>query len=354
MKEVKDNKNRLLRQLLILLGFIVLLNIFNKSYSHLFSESIFPALQVFRCTVLSSFTWSLGDVAYSAGVLYLLYKISLFIWHKKWQQKAQWLITLLQITRLVSVVSIVLYLLWSALYAQPKLSEKLKLPSANSISNEELFRFDSILIQRMNLLVPQLDSINFAKVNSNAAHEYQYLNLPFALKAKPSLFGEALAYFGVSGFFNPFTGEAQIDLTTPYFMMPFLVCHEMAHQTGIAAEDDANLMAYMQCVESKSSSFRYAGYFNIWLYAHNKVYRLDSIKAITLKASLNRVSLNHLEILNRRNKQYHNFLDDWSTYIFDAFLKMGNQQDGISSYRNVAYSALLWEQKRIQAKESNH
>lgn len=354
MKEVKDTRNRLLRQLLILLGFIVLLNIFNKFYSHLFSESIFPALQVFRCITLSTFNWSFGDVAYSVGVLYLLYKSYLLIRHKKWQHKAQLLIALLQITRLVLVVSIVLYLLWSALYAQPKLTEKLNLPSANSISNEELFRFDSILIQRMNHLMPQLDSLNFVKVNSIAAHEYQDLNLPFALKAKPSLFGEALAYFGVSGFFNPFTGEAQIDPTTPYFMMPFLVCHEMAHQTGIAAEDDANLMAYMQCVESENTSFRYAGYFNIWLYAHHKVFKLDSTKATILKASLNSVSLNHLEILKRRNEQYHNFLDDWSTYIFDAFLKMGNQQDGISSYRNVAYSALLWEQKRIQAKEANH
>lgn len=354
MKEVKDTRNRLLRQLLILLGFIVLLNIFNKFYSHLFSESIFPALQFFRCTVLSNFNWSFGDVAYSVGVLYLLYKSYLFIRHKKWQKKAYWLIAVLQITRLVLVVSMVLYLFWSALYAQPKLSEKLNLASAKSISNEELFHFDSILIQRMNQLVPQLDSINFASVNSSAAHEYQDLNLPFALKAKPSLFGEALAYFGVSGFFNPFTGEAQIDPTTPYFMMPFLVCHEMAHQTGIAAEDDANLMAYMQCVESGNISFRYSGYFNIWLYAHHKVFRLDSTKAITLKASLNSVSLHHLEILKRRNEQYHNFLDDWSTYIFDAFLKMGNQQEGIGSYRNVSYSALLWEHKRNQAKETRH
>lgn len=354
MKDAKDYRNRLLRQLLILLGFIVLLNIFNKSYSRLFSESIFPALQFFRCTILSAFTWSFGDVAYSAGFFYLLYKISLFIRHKKWQQKAQWLIALLQITRLVLVVSIVLYLFWSALYAQSKLTEKLNFPSVNSISNEELYGFDSILIQRMNHLMPQLDSMNFARVNSSAAHEYQDLNLPFVLRAKPSLFGEALAYFGVSGFFNPFTGEAQIDPATPYFMMPFLVCHEMAHQTGIAAEDDANLMAYMQCVESENISFRYSGYFNIWLYAHNKVFRLDSTKAITLKASLNRVSLNHLEILKRRNEQYHNFLDDWSTYIFDRFLKMGNQKDGIGSYRNVAYSALLWEHKRNQAKETRH
>lgn len=350
MKELKDTRNRLLRQLLILLGFIVLLNIANKFYSHLFAETIFPALQVIRCTVLSSFNWSAGDVAYSLGVLYLLYEVYLFMRHRKWKQKAQWLITTLQCTRLVLVIGIVLYLLWSALYAQPKLSEKLNLSSARSISNEELFCFDSILIQRMNLLVPQLDSVNFAKINSSAANEYQDLNLSFALKAKPSFFGEALAYFGVSGFFNPFTGEAQIDPTTPYFMMPFLVCHEMAHQAGIAAEDDANLMAYMQCVESESPSFRYAGYFNIWLYAHHKVFRLDSTKAKVLKASLNSVSLSHLEILKRRNEQYHNFLDDWSTYIFDAFLKMGNQQDGISSYRNVAYSALLWEQKRIQAK----
>lgn len=354
MKDFKQTRNRLLCQLLILLGFIVLLNMVNRPYGQLYAATIFPALQRIRCSVLSSLSFSVGDICYCLGVLYILFNAYSFLKHKGWKDKWQWLIAVLQISRLALVVSIMLYLSWSALYVQPKLPEKMQLPAATSITNEALLYFDSVLIQRLNSLAPQLDSLNFSKVNSKAAKEYLDLNLPFTLHAKSSLFGETLAYFGVSGYFNPFSGEAQIDPTTPYFMMPFLVCHEMAHQAGIAAEDDANLMAYMQCVESASPSFRYAGYFNIWLYAHHNVFRLDSVKAQGLKASLNPVSLNHIDILKQRNQRYRNFLNDWSTYIFDQFLKMGNQTDGVGSYRNVAYSALLWEQSRIPANRVKH
>jgi hypothetical protein len=157
---------------------------------------------------------------------------------------------------------------------------------------------------------------------------------------------------GFGGYFNPFTHEAQVNNLKPNYTSPLTTCHEMAHQTGIAAEDDANLKAYIECVESDEVTFQYSAYFNIWLYAHSKVYQMDSNKANLLKRQLNHITIGHINLLKRRTVRYHTFLDDWSAYIFDWFLKMGDQQDGIVSYQNVVYSALLWEQKQheIRAK----
>lgn len=346
MKAFTEIRNRLLRHQLILLGIILFLNLISKYYSALFSATIFPAMQKFRCSLLSLIKWSIGDVAYCIGFLYLLYSIILIFKQNNWQKRSRWFIATLQISKFILVLSILMYLCWSALYAQPKLSEKMQLSSSDSVSNEQLFSFDSSLIQRMNTIVGQIDFLPTERLYQIAEQQYHHAGISFSLKAKPSLFAKALPYLGIEGYFNPFSGEAQINPNLPHFMLPFIITHEMAHQTGIAAEDDANLMAYIQCVESNDINFQYAAYFNIWLYTQRKVFKIDSLKANELKATLNSSSLAHLEVLKQRNVQYHTFIDDWSSYLFDVFLKMGNQQDGIGSYRNVAYSALCWEQKQ--------
>jgi hypothetical protein len=350
MKELKNVRNKLLSQLLILFGFVLLIILLGRSYSILFSDTIFPVLQYVRCGIFSVVPWSVGDLVYVVAMVYLIGQFFFFIKLKKYAQKTQWLIASWKIAQLIAVISILLYLFWSALYAQDTLSQKLHLNSSDSISPNKLAAFDSSLIHRINNLAPQVDSLSLMLCDSLAANAYQDLGLRFNTQTKQSLFARALPYLGISGYFNPFTGEAQIDNKTPNFLLPFLMCHEMAHQIGIAAEDDANLMAYIRCAESKNPTFQYSAYFNIWLYAHSKVYQMDSIKANHLKRQLNPISLSHINLIKSRQAQYHTFLDDWSTYIFDAFLKIGNQSEGIESYRNVAYSALCWEQKQLELK----
>jgi hypothetical protein len=348
MKELKNVSNKLFLQLLILFGVVILIFLLGTSYSVLFYDTIFPVLQYVRCGVFSLVPWSVGDLVYALALLYLIYQVSLFFKQKKFLLKSQWLIALLQMTKLALVMTILLYLFWSALYAQDTLSQRLHLNPSDSISPNKLAAFDSSLIHRINNLAPQVDSLSLMLCDSLAANAYQDLGLRFNTQTKQSLFARALPYLGISGYFNPFTGEAQIDNKTPNFLLPFLMCHEMAHQIGIAAEDDANLMAYIRCTESKNPAFQYSAYFNIWLYAHSKVYQMDSIKANHLKRQLNPISLSHINLIKSRQAQYHTFWDDWSTYIFDAFLKIGNQSEGIESYRNVAYSALCWEQKQLE------
>ena len=54
--------------------------------------------------------------------------------------------------------------------------------------------------------------------------------------AKPSLFSYIGNYLGYTGYYNPFTGEAQVNTTVPLFIQPFTTCHEMGHQLGYYAK----------------------------------------------------------------------------------------------------------------------
>jgi len=349
MKRLKNVSNKLLLQLLILFGVVILIFLLGTSYSVLFYGTIFPVLQYVRCGLFSLVPWSVGDLVYGLALVYLIYQVFLFFKQKKFLLKSQWLIALLQMSKLALVMTILLYLFWSALYAQDTLSQRLHLSSSDSVSPNKLIAFDSSLIHRMNILAPQVDSLSLMLCDSLAANAYHDLGLRFNTQTKPSLFARALPFWGISGYFNPLTGEAQIDDKIPNFLLPFLMCHEMAHQIGIAAEDDANLMAYIRCAESRNPTFQYSAYFNIWLYVHSKVYAMDSLEAIHLRRQLHPISLGHFNLIKSRQAQYHTFWDDWSNYVFDVFLKMGNQSEGIESYRNVAYSALCWEQKQLDS-----
>jgi hypothetical protein len=168
----------------------------------------------------------------------------------------------------------------------------------------------------------------------------------YGLKIKPGLFGYFMRRLGVEGYYNPFTGEGQIDAELPAFTMPFLICHEMAHQAGIASEEDANLMAYALGTTTPDSTFRYSAYLNLWLYANNRLYRRDSTKAKELDSLLNKMTKAHIDTLDQISKKYQSDYTYYSNSLYDNYLKMQDQKEGIRSYSNVVVSAWLLEQKR--------
>jgi hypothetical protein len=86
---------------------------------------------------------------------------------------------------------------------------------------------------------------------SNAAMQF-----PFLAYKQPSLkemlIGNIGGYGGFSGYLNPFTGEAQLNGNLPGFLRPYVTCHEIGHQLGYAAEEEANMVGYL--VGRKSSN----------------------------------------------------------------------------------------------------
>jgi hypothetical protein len=47
------------------------------------------------------------------------------------------------------------------------------------------------------------------------------------------------------------------------------------------------------------------------------------------------------------DKQYHKTMAHYSSEMYDSYLKLNDQQDGIISYSNVAKSARLLEKSRL-------
>ena len=77
----------------------------------------------------------------------------------------------------------------------------------------------------------------------------------------------------ITGIYSFFTGEANLNVNFPDYTLPYTAAHEMAHQRGIAREDEANFMAFLVCTASDDPYIRYSGYLNAYEYVASALYR---------------------------------------------------------------------------------
>lgn len=318
---------------------------------------IFRPFQSFRNMVFGYIPFSIGDVLYSIGGVFLLIGVGRWIYYLvKFRTHRSFLFhSFINAILITMGLYILLMIGWGCNYYKPKLSQHWQLNKAAWQGDTSLIAFDTFLISRLNHYAPMCRPQAFKDINRQAQVYYRRhtdsRTRMHGLKVKPSVFGFMMQYLEIQGYYNPFTGEAQVNRFLPSFMLPFVVCHEMAHQSGIAAEDDANLLAYALASNVPDANFKYSAYFNIWLYTHNRLRRQDSTLANQLLETLNPVSRGHIDTLRAIRKKYRNDVSEYSGWLYDGYLKMHNQKDGLGSYNNVTVSAWAWEVRKKQMKK---
>lgn len=91
-----------------------------------------------------------------------------------------------------------------------------------------------------------------------------------------------MTYTHISGIYIPYTGEANLNTNYPDYVTAFSAAHEMAHQRGIAHEDEANFMAFLVMYNSDDNYLRYAALLELYDCVLNAVYEEDSELFLTL------------------------------------------------------------------------
>ncbi len=155
-------------------------------------------------------------------------------------------------------------------------------------------------------------------------------------------------YLGYGGYYNPFSGEAQINDHMPGFMLPFIGVHEVAHQLGYARESDANFIGYLASMQSPDSSLHYAANLEMFLYAHGALRKSDSVLSKQYLKQLSPVAQADLEEYRSFAKKYHGPLDTLTTWFYTRFLQFNNQPEGMRSYNRSM--VLLYNYKKKPAK----
>ena len=146
---------------------------------------------------------------------------------------------------------------------------------------------------------------------------------------------ELMSSFRVGGIYFPFTGEANVNMDQPAFILPATICHEMAHQIGFASEDEANYIAFLTCRANPDPVFQYSGNLTAMRYALNRLYSLDSLAFQQLEKKLNPTVKQDLEINRQYWESFPNPFLDLTSGFYDLFLKANGQQSGIQSYSQM-------------------
>jgi len=71
----------------------------------------------------------------------------------------------------------------------------------------------------------------------------------------------------------------------------------------------------------------------------------DTAKASFCKSQLNPLSLRHLDTLRDIRKRYRSDVSLYSGHLYDQYLRMHNQHEGLGSYNKVTVSAWAWERQ---------
>lgn len=153
-----------------------------------------------------------------------------------------------------------------------------------------------------------------------------------------------LSYTKITGFFFPFTVEANVNNDVPDYSIPSTMCHELSHLRGFMREDEANFIGYLACTHSKEDELRYSGYMLAFIYANNALYSADAETASQIYSRLDEGVRRDLAANSAYWAQFEGPVAEISSAVNDTYLKVNRQEDGVKSYGRMV-DLLLAEQR---------
>lgn len=300
--------------------------------------------------------FSVGDILYAVVFIWLFFAgirlVRILI--KKQFTRHIFFSGLYQLLRFVLCIYIVFNLFWGLNYDREGIAYQLDL-QPQPVQNNDLHTLSNSLLVKVNAARKALPpKVVYAPYSVNilqgvAAYKEAQKNYPFLryqnTSIKSSFYNLLGNYLGFSGYYNPFTAEAQVNTGIPSFLVPYVTCHEMAHQLGYATEDEANFVGYLAAKSSRDLRFRYSVYFDLFGYANGELFLHDSIGA---KANYRQLdTLVKTDFITYRTYliKYRNPLEPIITLLYGNYLKANNQPEGIDTYGKVVAWLIAYQKK---------
>ena len=161
-------------------------------------------------------------------------------------------------------------------------------------------------------------------------------------RVKRVMLSEPMTYTHISGVYTFFTGEANINTNFPDYTLPYTAAHELAHQRGIAREDEANFVAFLVCKESDDVYIRYSAYLNMYEYLRNALYSANPDYYAETYYSVPINCRKEMAAFSKFFDKYReNVIEEVSESVNDTFLTI-NGTEGTRSYGMVVDLAVAY------------
>ncbi len=322
-----------------------------------YSTGLYPVISRAQRRLFGWIPFSFGDLIYGAVLIGLVYGGVVIIRKLiKKQADRTWFFGFLR--RMVFIVLLIYVLfngLWGLNYDRKGIASQLQL-DVQPYTTQELTELVRQITGRLNDLDSLARSHRAALTSSRylyscAVLAYDSLSCrdtrfayPFP-SVKSSLYSHIGAYIGFSGYYNPFTGEAQVNTVVPVFTQPYTTCHEMGHQLGYAKENEANFAGYLSARSSADAAFRYSAYFELYMYAASELYRRDSSLVRSFRQQLHPGIRHDFRELQEYNRKYANPMESRIWTLYGNYLRANRQPQGIVTYTEVTAWLIAYGKK---------
>jgi hypothetical protein len=241
-------------------------------------------------------------------------------------------------------------------YYRPSFAEEEGIITEKSTSAELAGLFED-LTGRLNEAKAQFTG-NPRSFRSNAELARDYMQT--LAEKYPSLSGDygapkAVNFFGwmsftkITGFFFPFTYEANVNDTAPAVSLPATMCHELVHLRGHMREDEANYIAYLACTQSGDPEFVYSGLLLAYSHTSSALYAEDPQAYRDISEKLDDAVKKDIADKNEYWKKYDGVVAEISDTVNDAYLKANDRKDGVKSYGKMVDLLLAEYRQKLTA-----
>ncbi|WP_223034031.1 DUF3810 domain-containing protein [Hanstruepera marina] len=323
---------------------IKILTYFPEFIETYYSNGLYQWISKLSRFIFGWLPFSFGDVFYTLSIIYII----------RWLVKNRWRLVkdlkgwIVDVVSAISIIYFAFHFLWALNYYRQPLHKNLNLQA--DYTTEQLLEVTRILINKSNeyqLSIADNDTLKvempFSKNTILEMTPIGYQNLqkhyphlaytPYSLKK--SLFSLPLTYMGFSGYLNPLTNEAHIDKLIPAYKFPTTVSHEIAHQLGYAAENEANFIGALAAISHDNIYFKYCGYTFALRHCLFEVYKRDQDLYYELVETLNKGIIKNYQEVQIFWDSYQNPLEPFFKKTYDSFLIANNQKNGMQSYSYV-------------------
>ncbi len=265
---------------------------------------------------------------------------------------------------LLCVIWVIFVWNFAAGYSGTTLDRRLNL-ERTEVSAQELHQTALILSEQLSELS---DEILFPNKDGSSVMPYSYKEMNqklmdaydkyaethefpdhFYSRVKPIMLSGLMSYTHITGVYTFFTGEANANVHFPDYTVPFTAAHELAHQRGVAREDEANMIAFLVCMESDDAYIRYSALLNVYEYVASALYSADKTLYASVYQTLSPTIIQEELAYARFFEKYgDNALAKISETTNDIYLQSQGATAGTRSYNLVVDLTVAYYRPRFQ------
>lgn len=341
------NKDKFKILIIALVPIIMLLNISLKERPQIvekyYSNTANKFIREFLSNITGIFPFSVGEVLVIVLTIILIIFIIKLLLNIRKKRAFQWLLT---IASYLSLLYILFVILWGGNYQRYSF-DKIANLKVEKYSVKELYGLCEELINEANTLRTKVEENSdgimylpggykdvFKRVNDGYIQiqlKYPELKGHYG-KPKAILLSKFMSYTGITGIYIPYTGEANVNINIPDLMLPCTAAHEMAHQRGIAREDEANYIAYLACINNKDADFQYSGVALALMNSMNKLAEYDIEGYKTLVGKYSEKVKRDISYQSEFWAKYEGKVEVITNKVNDNYLKYNGEEAGVESY----------------------